>query len=142
MGGAEHKRGELTEAGYFVGMMWPMTIIMDAKTCEMVSASRKKVTIYEDTYVLPKVVGLSGPLLPDGDPLHRKSIKILGDHHRNENVTHPPPNVTTTPLTTSAEAFNHPHQGEGMHVPEHVGIDGDGKIGIMPRRRTNPSRSV
>ena len=137
MGGAEHKRGELTRQGFFVGIQWPMAIVMDAKSMEMVSVSRKKVTVYEEGYTIRNLPSLPNTNYSSGaSPRHvRKSINVLGKHKIRDDSTHPPPNTTATPLTRSAEAYNHPHQGEGKHVPEHVGLDGDGRVGndILPR---------
>ena len=130
MGGAEHKRGELTLEGFFVGMQWPMVIVMDKASKEMMSVSRKKVTVYEEGYTIHHLPSFPTTIYPSNDSPHhvRKSINVLGKHKIPDKLAHPPPNTTATPLTQSAEAYNHPHQGEGMHVPEHVGIDGDGKV--------------
>ena len=138
MGGAEHKRGQLTEEGFFVGVQWPMVLVAKAVSFDVISVSRKKVVVNEDKYATTSNLlhhplnNLQSTTTPtpytDGHPSHVQSIKSLSDHTRNESLTHPPPNLQTTDLTRSAEAYNHPHQGEGMHVPEHVGIQDDGSL--------------
>ena len=51
MGGAEHKRGQLTERGFYLGMQWPMCLVLDKATKKVVSVSRKKIRVYEGPYI-------------------------------------------------------------------------------------------
>jgi len=51
MGGAEHKRGQLTERGYFLGMQWPMCLVLNATMDKVVNVSRKKIRVYEGSYI-------------------------------------------------------------------------------------------
>ena len=51
MGGAEHKRGQLTERGFYLGMQWPMCLVLDKATKKVVSVSRKKIRVYEGAYI-------------------------------------------------------------------------------------------
>ena len=50
MGGADHKRGQLTEEGFFVGVQWPMVLVAKAGSFDVISVSRKKVVVNEDIY--------------------------------------------------------------------------------------------
>jgi hypothetical protein len=49
-GGALHKRGRKTEWGYFVGVQWPMALILRPEDGKVLSVSRKKVLCHEEIY--------------------------------------------------------------------------------------------
>jgi hypothetical protein len=49
-GGALHKRGRKTEWGYFVGVQWPMVLILRPEDAKVMSVSRKKVLYHEEIY--------------------------------------------------------------------------------------------
>jgi hypothetical protein len=49
-GGALHKRGRKTEWGYFVGVQWPMVLILRPEDGKVISVSRKKVLCHEEIY--------------------------------------------------------------------------------------------
>jgi hypothetical protein len=49
-GGALHKRGRKTEWGYFVGVQWPMVLILRPEDGKVMSDSRKKVLCHEEIY--------------------------------------------------------------------------------------------
>jgi hypothetical protein len=49
-GGALHKRGRKTEWGYFVGVQWPMVLILRPEDGKVMSVSRKKVLCHEEIY--------------------------------------------------------------------------------------------
>ena len=51
MGGAEHKRGQLTERGYFLGMQWPMCLVLTRAMDKVINVSRKKIRVYEGSYI-------------------------------------------------------------------------------------------
>ena len=51
MGGAEHKRGQLTERGYFLGMQWPMCLVLTHAKDKVINVSRKKIRVYEGSYI-------------------------------------------------------------------------------------------
>jgi hypothetical protein len=53
MRGPDHKRAELTHDGWFVGVQWPMVLVMRKYDRKVVSVSRKKVRAHEGLYVLP-----------------------------------------------------------------------------------------
>ena len=54
MSGAEHKRGQLTEWGWFLGIQWPFVLVGTKvdnwKDCKIINVSRKKVKVYELAY--------------------------------------------------------------------------------------------
>ncbi len=49
-GGALHKRGRKTEWGYFVGVQWPMVLVLRPEDGKVMSVSRKKVLCHEEIY--------------------------------------------------------------------------------------------
>ena len=49
-GGALHKRGRKTEWGYFVGVQWPMVLILRPEDGKVMSVLRKKVLCHEEIY--------------------------------------------------------------------------------------------
>ena len=51
MGGAEHKRGQLTERGYFLGMQLPMCLVLTHAKDKVINVSRKKIRVYEGSYI-------------------------------------------------------------------------------------------
>ena len=51
MGGAEHKRGQLTERGYFLGMQWPRCLVLTHSKDKVINVSRKKIRVYEGSYI-------------------------------------------------------------------------------------------
>jgi hypothetical protein len=48
--GVDHKRSAKTEWGWFVGVQWPMALILRPGDNKMLSISRKKVHCYEIMY--------------------------------------------------------------------------------------------
>ena len=66
MGGAEHKRGQLTERGYFLGMQWPMCLVLNGAMDNIVNVSRKKIRVYEGSYIGKP----GGGDLPSVDAMH------------------------------------------------------------------------
>ena len=53
MGGPVHKRGELTEEGFFVGVQHPMVMILRKRDMKLLSVSKKKFIAYESVYISP-----------------------------------------------------------------------------------------
>ena len=53
MNGPVHKRGEMTEEGYFVGVQHPMLIIIRKRDMALISVSKMKVIVYESFYTCP-----------------------------------------------------------------------------------------
>ena len=138
MQGAEHKRAKLVKWGWFVGMQWPMVLVVSAEDWKVRSVSRKKVRVYEGSYarfdptlgveVQPKHEEIHG--VGDAVPDHVLSIKILSDATRNADLNEPlvdphtqpdPPNPSLTSSSTNEQL----NQGENdrLHVPAHVEVD-------------------
>ena len=53
MTGPVHKRAEMTEEGYFVGVQHPMVLIIRKRDMKLISCSKKKFVVYEQSYILP-----------------------------------------------------------------------------------------
>ena len=49
-GGALHKRAPKTEWGYYVGVQWPMVLVLREEDWKVISVSRKKVMCHEERY--------------------------------------------------------------------------------------------
>ena len=56
LGGAEHKRGKITEWGWFMGMEWPFVLVATKvenwSDVKIINVSRKKVRVYEGKYAM------------------------------------------------------------------------------------------
>ncbi len=50
MGGAEHKRASKTKWGWYVGIQWPMVLILRPEDNKVISVSRKKIHCHELCY--------------------------------------------------------------------------------------------
>jgi hypothetical protein len=153
MMGPVHKRAEMTEEGFFVGVQHPMVLILRKSDMKLLSCSKKKFVVYESSYVLPLKYSPSqlGPEILKSSHLqdvtsipaaqannivesvlqHVQSIKSVSSH------TIPVPNTTApgsmrppTTLDESAETQN-PNQGEGPVIPEHVTYAGDLASGLQ-----------
>jgi hypothetical protein len=61
-GGALHKRASKTEWGYFVGMQWPMVLIMRPEDWKVISVSRKKVLCHEERYATSDSVSMQNSI--------------------------------------------------------------------------------
>jgi hypothetical protein len=137
-GGALHKRGRKTEWGYFVGVQWPMVLVLRPEDGKVMSVSRKKVLCHEEIYAtfdatkgktpiadieafkmdLDSVRGEVEGLNKIGDfkklyniPDHVLSVKFLDDYKRNPEFNEASP---TNPPRKMIEAIS-PHptvQGE------------------------------
>jgi hypothetical protein len=46
-----HKRAALTEEGWFVGVQWPMALVMRKSDMKVISVSRKKLAVHEGAHV-------------------------------------------------------------------------------------------
>ena len=53
MTGPVHKRAEMTEEGFFVGVQHPMVLILRKKDMKLISCSKKKFIVYESAYIVP-----------------------------------------------------------------------------------------
>jgi hypothetical protein len=142
MTGPIHKRAEMTEEGYFVGVQHPMVLIIRKKDMKLISCSKKKFVVYEQSYILPlqySPTELGSEILqsstlqekessPDtgqaeqnkSHPQHVQSIKSVSSHSIPvPNSTAPASFRPPTTLDVSAESQN-PNPGEGPVIPEHV----------------------
>jgi hypothetical protein len=113
--GPEHKRASKTEWGYFVGMQWPMCLVYQPHTDQVISVSRKKIVCHEGMYADfdSKITKLPTATIQTMDPSKTMeeikqsvddkssqvkgadhddrieavhSIKVLRDHKRNESI--------------------------------------------------------
>ena len=151
MSGAEHKRGQLTEWGWFLGIQWPFVLVATKvdnwKDCKIINVSRKKVTVYElaNAFFDPKISSTpdvnckevnvndngfcelskenetSKETRVNDVPDHVLSVKDLHDNLLNSNVSSPELNLSSCSVSQSAAEYT--NQGEGIHMPEHVSID-------------------
>jgi hypothetical protein len=160
--GAVHKRGELTEDGWFVGVQWPMVLVMRKSDMKVISVSRKKVHVYEGSYIqqsaadivnggLQEIVG-DGPFqkldASNENFLAKNLAKKLAKNNdgKLEAVTSIKslrghvlndqlvnPQVKPTANIQKSAMKSDPNQGEGVHVPEHVRIDMDSFLKDLDR---------
>jgi hypothetical protein len=155
MSGPEHKRAAKTETGWFVGMQWPMALVLRKTDMKVVSVSRKKIRVHEGIYALsphsaPRADRLvflqeAGAAMDDDGlaeaaadkaegqdlqlPRAIRSVKAL----REFTFEHPTvyePSVAIDKVASSGPASDKLHardQGESSieHVPEHALIDDD-----------------
>jgi hypothetical protein len=65
MGGAEHKRGQMTEWGWFLGIHWPFVLVGTKvdnwKDCKILNVSRKKIKVYESCYAFFDPLSVESP---------------------------------------------------------------------------------
>jgi len=119
MAGAEHKRAELTADGWFVGVMWPMVLVMRKSDMKVVSVSRKKCRVHEGLYILDpqerrirfdQQVAIQGEEdesdsaaedAIDSLPKAVKSIKSLREHKMHQWMEH---RVSTEEEETARES--------------------------------------
>ena len=57
--GPVHKRAQVTEEGYFVGVQHPMALVIRKSDMKLVSVSTKKIIVYESAYCSPLAKELS-----------------------------------------------------------------------------------
>jgi hypothetical protein len=48
--GADHKRAKKTEWGWYVGVQWPMVLVLRPEDNKVISVSRHKVNCHEEAY--------------------------------------------------------------------------------------------
>jgi hypothetical protein len=144
MDGPVHKRGALTEEGFFVGVQHPMVLILRKRDMKLLSVSKKKFIVYESLYTSPLSYSseklktcieerFEGMDKSELDPSHAQNVlstKSMDAH------SIPPPNTTgpsrfrsPTTLDESADSQS-PSQGEGSVVPEHLSYSSDLAMGI------------
>ena len=157
MQGAEHKRAKLVHWGWFVGMQWPMVLVLSVDDLKVRSVSRQKVRVYEGAYarfdptlgqeVQPQHREIHG--VADAIPDHVLSVKILSDHKRNadmnesiiEGVDDSNMNTHPDPHQQQKAAPEQQHQGEkDLHVPEHSSVDEMQFLSALEELRDNAAR--
>jgi hypothetical protein len=75
-GRALHKRGRKTEWGYFVGVQWPMALILRIEDVKIISVSRKKVLCHEEIYAtLDATKGMTPDTSIDSYNLNLENVK-------------------------------------------------------------------
>jgi hypothetical protein len=144
MDGPVHKRGALTEKGFFVGVQHPMVLILRKRDMKLLSVSKKKFIAYESLYTSPLSYS-SEKLLTcleerfegidqrELDSSHAKNV--LSTKSMDAHII-PPPNTSgssrfrsPTVLDESADSQSS-SQGEGSVVPEHLSYSSDLASGI------------
>ena len=140
----DHKRAAKTEWGWYVGVQWPMVLILRPFDQKILSISRKKVHCHEEMYAKYDPETMTRPKIDFKDfkldkeeidaaieeanapeqtvnvddevPDHVLSIKVLSDKRRNQSMN--TPSITDIPL--ELETFNLPQQdpGENFDSPE------------------------
>ena len=98
MNGAVHKRAELTEDGWFVGVQWPMALVMRKSDKKVVSVPRNKLRVYEGQYIKQNVDDiLHGGFVEIKHDEKLKaviSVKSLRSHDLNQSIINPITSVT------------------------------------------------
>ena len=148
MRGPVHKRGALTEEGFFVGVQHPIVLILRKRDMKLLSVSKKKFLAYESVYISPLSYS-SAKLktcieerheeIDHGEDETTKARSVLSTKSMTSHSI-PPPNTTgiqrfrpPTDLDESADSQS-PSQGEGSVVPEHLGYASDLATGIAKLR--------
>jgi hypothetical protein len=146
-GGALHKRAPKTEWGYYVGVQWPMVLVLREADWKVISVSRKKVLCHEERYAksnLPMTINSIADftrLKADLESLkseseglevianyketfnipdHVLSVKSLDDYQRNPELNEASP---TDPPRQITEAFA-PHPAvQGEYLADHASLE-------------------
>jgi len=162
MEGPVHKRANLTEDGFFVGVQHPMAMVLRKRDMKLMSVSTKKIKVYESAYIGP--LGKAVPSIDDYehaevcgseevkdqvlDPGESKSGGKVHSIKSMRNHTVPPPSTTATqlfrPPTTldnSAESMS-TVPGEGEYVPEHMAYSEDQLASDLQAMKLKVSQSV
>ena len=141
--GPVHKRAEVTEEGFFVGVQHPMALVIRKSDMKLVSVSTKKIIVYESAYCSPLAKELSFEEIQAYEHAEVKSAEVgNGKSVDNECGTglnpkaahsiksmraHNIPSVLgelsdklrpPTTLDASADTQS-PDPGEGEYIPEH-----------------------
>ena len=134
-----HKRAKLVEWGWFVGIQWPMVLVVSVDDFKVRSVSRQKIRVYEGAYakfdptkhpagteIVPRHEEIHG--VGDAVPDHVLSIKILSDAQRNaelneSNALEGSESESQPNLVEESSSQDDSKQGENLHIPEHVKQD-------------------
>jgi hypothetical protein len=146
-GGALHKRAPKTEWGYYVGVQWPMVLVLREEDWKVISVSRKKVLCHEERYAksnLPMTINSiadATKLKADLESLrneneglevitnyketfnipdHVLSVKSLDDYKRNPELNEATP--TDPPRQITAAFSPHPAD-QGEYLADHASLD-------------------
>ena len=96
---------------------------------KVVSVSRKKLHVYEASYIQGNVNDILQNEMQEIEKVPNKlqavkSVKILRNHNVNANILEPK-SLPTSQIQQSAMDAGEIDQGECVHVPEHVNLDRD-----------------
>ena len=143
--GAEHKRASKTEWAWYVGVQWPMVLLLRPEDNKVISVSRHKVHCHEEAYAKYDPTTGGNPLehfaVPKVDlegektkgenlktikdykekfkiPDHVLSVKCLSDFNRHPEMNEALPR--TAPPAQMGKFFDpqHSNQGEKTFVPD------------------------
>jgi hypothetical protein len=144
MSGPDHKRAPKTEWGYFVGVQWPMVLVLRIEDEKILSVSRHKVHCHEEAYARYDPTSGKDPLATFGLPKinlettrttqenletikdykkkysipdHVLSVKCLSDFRRNAELNEPLPNTEPTNQMRArhtAPTRNKPNRGKSV----------------------------
>ena len=143
--GAEHKRASKTEWAWYVGVQWPMVLLLRPEDNKVISVSRHKVHCHEEAYARYDPTTGGNPLehfaVPKVDlegektkgenlktikdykekfkiPDHVLSVKCLSDFNRHPEMNEALPR--TAPPAQMENFFDpqHSNQGEKIFVPD------------------------
>ena len=164
--GPVHKRASMTEDGFFVGVQYPMALVLRKHDMKLISVSTKKIKVFESMYTIPLDQKLPNPetyqhaeIINDEGPSEKvlnqpepeetpqevggrvRSVKSVREH------TIPLPHTSAatsfrdpTLLDESAQSMA-PYPGEGEFVPEHRSYSRD-KLASDLRKMEQEAKSV
>jgi hypothetical protein len=155
--GAIHKRATKTQWGWFVGIQWPMVLILRPDDEKVVSVSRKKVHYHEEAYAKFDYVTMSKPHLDfkdytlsvsDVEEALQETEKRRKDDIReaktNEKIPDHVLSVKSLSSHTRNDEFNTPTpkikpptamlEPQTRHLGEDNGHDDENVLNVQPRR--------
>jgi hypothetical protein len=142
--GADHKRAKKTEWGWYVGVQWPMVLVLRPEDNKVISVSRHKVHCHEEVYAkydaskggnplenfavpkidLDKIKGKEENLQTIADykekfqiPDHVLSVKCLSDFSRHPELNEAMPRTEPPEKMKSYFEPQHSDQGEKIYKP-------------------------
>ena len=143
--GAVHKRAALTEEGWFVGVQWPMALVLRKSDMKVISVSRKKLAVYEGAYIKEDAKDVLKDALQEiGEDmtLHTvQSVKSLKGHNLNKQMVDPQDEPTSV-IQQSAIDTGVTNQGEGIHTPEHVLVDVDKFLSDLEKMKADALKNA
>jgi hypothetical protein len=151
----EHKRSAKTEWGWFVGVQWPMALILRPADNKVLSISRKKIYCHEIMYAKFDPETQTRPLIDfkdfsldeaqvdeaiqsaitaekeqkqtDGDeiPEHVLSVKLLSDSRRNQGLLSPQQRDIPEEMQKQYHETNGSGECDEFNVPDELKFKGD-----------------